>query len=74
MGGRGSSGGGRSGRAPNGYRTVGKIRNAKVIQDKKTGKGLPMQGPPMVGFIEKGEMAELINLGSMIQKDGQRKT
>ena len=52
MGGRGSrSSGGH--RAPNGYSTVGKIRGVRVIQDKKTGKGLPFRGPRNGSFYRK---------------------
>jgi len=41
MGGRGARSGGRSGRAPNGYRTIGKIGSIKIIRNNTTGKGLP---------------------------------
>ena len=43
MGGRGTSSGGRSGRAPRGYRTVGKVRGISVIRDNVKNKGLPPQ-------------------------------
>ena len=43
MGGRGASYGGRSGRAPRGYRTVGKVRGISVIRDNVKNKGLPPQ-------------------------------
>ena len=52
MGGRGSSSSGAH-RAPNGYSTVGKIHGKYVIQDKKTGKGLPIQGPKNGGYYRK---------------------
>ena len=52
MGGRGSRSSGRH-RAPNGYSTVGKIRGVRVIQDKKTGKGLPFHGPKNGSFYRK---------------------
>ena len=41
MGGRGASSGGRSGRAPRGYRTVGKIRGIPVIRNIIKKSGLP---------------------------------
>ena len=41
MGGRGASSGGRRGRAPRGYRTVGKVRGIPIIRDSIKGKGLP---------------------------------
>lgn len=43
MGGRGASSGGRSGRAPKGYRTVGRMGGIKVIRNRLTGKGLPRE-------------------------------
>ena len=46
MGGRGASSGGRSGRAPNGYRTIGKVGSVKVIRNNRTGKGLPPKAQP----------------------------
>ena len=51
MGGRGSSSGGH--RAPNGYSSVGKIRGVRIIQDKKTGQGLPFRGPRNGSFYRK---------------------
>ena len=43
MGGRGASYSGRRGRAPRGYRTVGKVRGISVIRDNVKNKGLPPQ-------------------------------
>ena len=45
MGGRGASSGGRSGRAPRGYRTVGKIRGIPVIRNIIKKSGLPTRAP-----------------------------
>lgn len=41
MGGRGSSSGGKGGRAPSGYKTTGKVGSVKIIRDTASGKGLP---------------------------------
>lgn len=52
MGGRGSRSSGAH-RAPNGYSTVGKISGVHVIQDKKSGKGLPVKGPSNGSFYRR---------------------
>jgi len=52
MGGRGSQSSGGH-RAPNGYSTVGMKKGIRIIQDKKTGKGLPFHGPKNGSFYRK---------------------
>lgn len=52
MGGRGSVSYGAR-RAPKGYSTTGRIRGYDVLQDKKTGRGLPLKGPANGGYYRR---------------------
>ena len=63
MGGRGASSGGRRGRAPRGYRTVGKARGISVIKcsDPK-GQILPLKAKAnsrYMGMNQRGEVKQL---------------
>ena len=63
MGGRGSSSGGRSGRAPIGYRTVAKVHGIPVIRNSNTnGKILPKTAKPnsqYLGMNKDGNVKQL---------------
>ncbi len=63
MGGRGASSGGRSGRAPRGYRTVGKSHGIPIIKSHlHKGKILPTEAKPnsrYLGMNKRGEIKQL---------------
>ena len=63
MGGRGASSGGRSGRAPRGYRTVGKYHGIPIIKSHlPKGKILPTEAKPdsrYLGMNKRGEIKQL---------------
>ena len=63
MGGRGASSGGRRGRAPRGYRTVGKVRGISIIKHSVAdGKVLPTKAKPnsrYFGMNKRGAVKQL---------------
>ena len=63
MGGRGASSGGRRGRAPRGYRTVGKVHGIAVIKSSDSrGKILPTTASPdsqYLGMNKHGKIKQL---------------
>ena len=63
MGGRGTSHGGRRGRAPRGYRTVGKAHSIPIIKSSDPkGKILPTTAKPnsqYLGMNKRGEIKQL---------------
>ena len=74
MGGRGASSGGRRGRAPQGYRTVGKIRGISVIRDPVRGSGLPTKARGKTAYFGTNSIGKIVRLrlygrNGLVKKD-----
>jgi len=69
MGGRGASSGGRRGRAPRGYRTVGKVHGISVIRDPVRGSGLPTKAKTRAVYFGTNKTGRIIQL-RVYGKDG----
>lgn len=73
MGGRGASSGGRRGRAPRGYRTVGKVHGITVIKSPDSrGKILPVTSRPNSQYLDMNKYGKIKQLRSY-DKDGRVK-
>ena len=70
MGGRGASYGGRSGRAPRGYRTVGKIRGISIVRNTIKKSGLPTRAPANSVYFGTNSIGKIVQL-RFYGKDGQ---